>query len=276
MIAVVADITPADVTAELVTVTPDMALEWLETCNTHNRPVRESFVAKLVRAIVAGEWQVNGEAIKFSTEGVLLDGQHRLWACVQSDTPIVTAVVRGVEMSAQVTMDTGVRRTLADQLKLRGLKSSKQLSAALAILWRLETGKIMSTDTPSITEALAIMDANPGLEQSVVRAESWRLHVRMSGAVLATVHHRALDIAAEDAEDFFTRLASGAELPEHDARFVFRRYVDRRRTQRSVEPQWVTHAVLIKAWNAYRQGRKVQTLSFRPGGATPEQFPEMV
>lgn len=32
--------------------------------------------------------------------------------------------------------------------------------------------------------------------------------------------------------------------------------------------------VMIKAWNAYREGRSVGLIRFKSGGAKPEAFPE--
>lgn len=275
MIAAVADL-PEGATSELVWITPDEALDWLENTNTHNRTVSQIFVDELAKAIRRGEWRVNGDAVRFDRDGILLDGQHRLWAIVQSECPIQSFVVRGLEPEVQQTMDTGRRRSLVDTLHIQGKKVPSSISAAVSVLWRWESGIVMGSRKPTITQGLAVLEANPGLAVAVTRANQWRKHVPISASVLACVFHRASDLNADDASTFFERLASGAELQTDDPIYVLRRYAQRQQNSRARSPQYVYHAMTIKAWNAWREGRRVQALSFRPGGATPEAFPEMV
>lgn len=65
-------------------------------------------------------WKMNGEAIKFSNTGRLLDGQHRLLACVESGCSVRTLVIRGLPEDTQETMDAGKSRTMANVLELKG------------------------------------------------------------------------------------------------------------------------------------------------------------
>lgn len=267
---------PAGATSEIVWVTPDEALDWLENTNTHNRTVSQVDVDKLAKAILRGEWQLNGDAIRFDRDGILLDGQHRLWAIVQAETPVQTCVVRGLDPDSQRTMDVGRRRTLADTLKLNGHKNCGQMAAAVSLLWRWDMGIVMGSKTPTITEGLDVTAANPGLQMAATRADAWRVHVPIPGSILAVVFHRAQDLDADDAVTFMERLASGAELAADDPIFVLRRWAQRQQNSRARSPQYMYLAMVIKAWNAWRQGRRIQTLMFRPGGANPETFPEMV
>jgi len=63
----------------VLNVSPDMALKWLEG-NTHNRPINQAHVNRLAKEITAGRWQLTHQGIAFDTKGILIDGQHRLWA----------------------------------------------------------------------------------------------------------------------------------------------------------------------------------------------------
>lgn len=267
---------PDGATSEIVWVGPDEALEWLENTNTHNRAVSQTEVDKLAGAITRGEWKLNGDAIRFDGNGVLLDGQHRLWAIVQSETPVQTLVVRGLDPESQHTMDVGRRRSLYDTLKINGHKATKQLTAATSILFKIEQGTPMGNRGPTIDQGLDVIRRNPGLEVAAQRADGWRQHVGIPGSVLAVVYHLAVDVDADDANVFFERLASGADLAESDPIFVLRRWAHRQSTTRARSPQYMYLAMTIKAWNAWRQGRKIQTLVFRPGGATPEEFPGLI
>ena len=76
-------------------VTPQQAEQWL-TRNHHHRPINPKRVAKYAERMTAGEWSLNGKSLTFDHDGVLLGGQHRLSACVQSGVPFLTLVVRGL------------------------------------------------------------------------------------------------------------------------------------------------------------------------------------
>src|SRR3990172_8052075 len=83
-------------TGLLIDVTPNPPREWLRT-NTHNRKLRDRAVADYARDMTAGHWTLNGEAIKFATDGTVLDGQHRLRAVIDSDVTVQMLVVVGLD-----------------------------------------------------------------------------------------------------------------------------------------------------------------------------------
>lgn len=98
-------------------VTPQVASLYLK-CNNGNRKIRENHVRILAGAIRRGEWKLTHQGIAFSESGRLLDGQHRLSAIVEADTPVQLVVVRGLPDDAFMALDIGNRRTTADILAL--------------------------------------------------------------------------------------------------------------------------------------------------------------
>lgn len=116
------------ITAKVETITPDIAKTMLGE-NVNNRRISHDNVNMFAREMRNGEWRFNGEAIKFSKDGRLLDGQHRLLAVIAADKPLTTLVIRGLEDETQQTMDSGKTRTLGDVLTLRGEKNSTQLAS---------------------------------------------------------------------------------------------------------------------------------------------------
>lgn len=102
--------------AEIVNVTPSMALEWLKF-NTNNRPLRRTVVNGFKLALQRGEYIATHQGIAFGTDGVLLDGQHRLTAISELRDGIFPMVVTwGVPNDAFKVMDIGVKRSAADSL----------------------------------------------------------------------------------------------------------------------------------------------------------------
>lgn len=94
-------------------ITPDVAKEILEKNNVKNRPLRENKGNMLLRSFGRGEYFVSTSCIGFNSEGVLIDGQHRLYAISkQSNGVFKMGVMFGVEHN--LDMDTGAKRTLVD------------------------------------------------------------------------------------------------------------------------------------------------------------------
>lgn len=65
------------------TITPDRAKQLLEM-NTRNRNVLHSNLDILTEEIRKGRFVANGDAIRIAKDGTILDGQHRLLACVRA------------------------------------------------------------------------------------------------------------------------------------------------------------------------------------------------
>ncbi len=100
-----------DPDAFIVTVTPDMARQMLAN-RAPNRPINNARVAEFTRIIIAGEFRLSNDAIAFDTSARLLNGQHRLMACVLSGQPIVCLVLHAIPQENFRIMDRGSRRTL--------------------------------------------------------------------------------------------------------------------------------------------------------------------
>lgn len=112
-------------------ISPATAIAWLEG-NTHNRALRDSAVQRYARDMKAGRWRLTHQGIAFGPDGKLIDGQHRLWAIVEADTPIRMMVARGVSADAQAVIDDNLPRTAVDALKLRHGVQAKNVEVAIA------------------------------------------------------------------------------------------------------------------------------------------------
>ena len=130
----------ATVKAQFETVTPELAQEWLDHCNKMNRKVRDKRVRLYAEAMELGEFDtLNGDSIKFDTEDLLTDGQHRLLAQVDADVTLQYLVVRGVTPESRATLDDGVKRLFSDDLTMNGETNTSVLSSIYS--------KIMTWDT---------------------------------------------------------------------------------------------------------------------------------
>lgn len=110
--------------ATTFTVTPEWAKGILASSNKRNRKPKVSIVSKYTKDMLNGEWGSNGDSIRFGKSGALLDGQHRLMACVKSGVSFDAIVVTDVDdISGDpfVHIDGGKGRTRGDVLEAAGV-----------------------------------------------------------------------------------------------------------------------------------------------------------
>lgn len=269
---------PGGPTYKLVDITPALAKEWIRT-NTHNRNLRERVVNGYANDMIAGHWVEDGQSIKFSISGVLLDGQHRLTAIVQSGITVRMLVVNGLPEATQDTMDTGAKRTLADVLKLRGETNFTALASILLRAYLWEQGyrrklKGAGAAQPTHRQLLEMLERHPELRRSAEIADRVRKSAHLSGGIAGLCHWLFLGVDQSDCAFFFARLGDGVGLMVDDPIYALRRALDNLAQDRSTADDTYVTALVIKAWNAFRAGRPVQILSWKAGGSTPEAFPE--
>lgn len=272
--------------AEVMHVTPRMAETWLES-NTSNRRLSDRLVQKFAGMMKAGLWHYDGSPIRFDTEGKLIDGQHRLWALLESGTEQDFLVLTGLSPESFMTIDTGKSRSFGDILSIAhpGLADVNAVAAATAAIYRWEIGlrgkALKSTGNGSYVSnetMMAFYDMHQlRIPELARRAKTTAVKVPgMTTSMIALLMWIFEDIDATDADYFFGRLVDGVGLERAHPILALRNYLQRFQTGKSVRtalPTDMAIAVGIKAWNAYRRGDDVRQLGWRAGGASPEQFP---
>lgn len=268
---------PNSIKTDVVTITPERATELLAK-NTSNRRIAKRNLSLIKEAMIAGEWELNGEAIKIAQDGTILDGQHRLMASVETGTTFQSLIVTGLKNDVQQTMDTGKSRTIADVLTLRGYKRTSLLAAITTSIIRWEKyhlkAAISTGDYPvTAAQAVARIESEPGL-QELVREVSGLTKIGISGRMAGLLYYVFSSIDAEDAQHFMSHLESGEGLERGNPILTLRNLLLALKSDRSTKSQIYVGAVCIKAWNKFRDGDECLTLRFTPGGANPERFPE--
>lgn len=92
-------------------VTPEIAKAYLERNTENYRQLDEHRVSAYATDMETGRWELNGEAIKFKSDGTLADGQHRLSAIVKSGIPQFMIIITDIDNNVSV-YDVGKNRTL--------------------------------------------------------------------------------------------------------------------------------------------------------------------
>lgn len=263
-------------TVELMEIWPDDAKELLAR-NTNNRRLRPAVIARYAADMTAGRWDVNGESIKVSWDDELIDGQHRLHACVMAAMPFKTAVAFGVDPKARATVDAGLRRGLADYLTWRGDTEVARMASSIAAAWRMEKGWIQSNVAPTNHEAIEWYEANPQIRRAMQLATKLRVLKIPPSATAAVLY-----LAAQRSEDwdtveqFVSEAASGLGMTEDSPIYALRRWCESIHVRSGKMDHVVASAMLVKAWNAYVTGRTLKQLAWRRGGKHPEPFPTIL
>lgn len=167
------------IVSEIKTVTPEMAAILL-TGNIGNRPLKRRQIRKYATDMLAGRWVLNGESIKLSQSGRLLDGQNRLHAIIESQTSVPILVTRGLPDSEHVfeTIDCGAMRSCSDALKLAGKKYTTVIPAiirAMATAQDTDRTTLSNAYVTATTEAhyeslCEAAEATEGVKDIIVRS----------------------------------------------------------------------------------------------------------
>lgn len=96
-------------------ITPDLAAEFLKR-NTGNRTIRKTAVNQYADDLRRGNWKLTHQGVAISPSGRLLDGQHRLWAIVQSGISAQMVVALDVDDDSYAVIDRGKPRRLTDAI----------------------------------------------------------------------------------------------------------------------------------------------------------------
>lgn len=253
---------------------PEKAREYLGF-NTHNRAIRPRQVASYSRDILNHNWVWNGESVKFDINGVLLDGQHRLAAIVETGVPLRLLVIRGLDPQSQETMDGGAKRTFNDVLKLRGEVNCAALAASVRKIALWERGERRHEHSALTNyELLETLDNYPWVREGMPTAMRLNSRANLPTSVAGLLYWLFTSIDHDDAVYFFDRLCSDEGHESGDPIFELRRVLMSNDPVRDGRSRSYLTALAIKAWNKYRDGDRVGSLRFRIGGAKPEAFPE--
>jgi hypothetical protein len=257
-------------------ITPQVA-EDLLAANNRNRPVSKGVVQRYAREMRGQRWVMNGEAIKVGKDGNLLDGQHRLHACIVAGTPFSTLVVTGLDEEVFTTLDRGKKRSIADNLALLGEKNVTKLGGALTLQWKYDNDILEKTGllmTPEVDEALDTLGRHPGLRDAV-RAASRIAHLA-SPSTLAFLYYQFALRDEEIAVWLYERLADGAGIEDDEPVYRLRERLLRNRMETKAKlPGKDVMALIIKAWNLTVEGRRVRSLVWRATGPAREDFPQI-
>lgn len=254
---------------KLTTITPAMAAQWLENA-APNRKQRENMIARYARDMGTGNWQINGSTIVRDPAGKILDGQHRLKACIYAGVSFKTLVVDGVVPEAFHTIDSNIVRTNSDLFHLSGASYAGTHAAAVALLWRYNQvpNIITLSTTPSKEEALATSAKFPDLPHWVEAARGAK-HIIPQAMLAFVTCLGSREFDADVADLFLDAVAEGTNLAKNSPVYLLRERCRSSGSRSAKMPRMTVLALAIKAFNAFGHDERLSLLKWVKGEAFP-------
>lgn len=266
-------------------VTPAMA-KILLGGNLKNRPKNNRNFKRLCAQLRAGKWKVNGSTITLSRHWQLLDGQHRLFAIIETGISALCIIGFGFDPHAFATLDQGAKRTNADNLAIAGFANPKLLASVIGVYQAVKNGSVVNNKARAIDpdESVKIASTTPYLHPAVKQAGDYhRQGARfVSKALIGGLMARGMEINKRAAAKFFDFLLNDncrGKRPAAIQKVRLKLMQDSMDKSKSTNATHVA-AVIIKGWNAYRQGKTLRSAKYVPahtvdGVTVGESFPVM-
>ena len=258
-----------EVSHEVVMADADDAIAWL-TRNQNNRTLREQVITRYNRDMVSGRWHYAADPIRFDADGNLQDGQHRLTALALTKgtgVKIPLLIVRGLPDKARDVMDQGVRRSIGDQLQMRGTKNAHFVGSAVRnyLMWEqfmasgdpMQAMSLSSRSTVTTPEVEEWVEKHRDVEDFMATIASLLRRTDAPYAIAGAAALKFREIDPEEAVQFFRILATGSDGGEgHPITTLDKRLARNRREGLRISQQ-ENLAMIVQSWNAWRDGRSI-------------------
>lgn len=245
----------------VVDVTPEIARQWLDR-NLGNRPIAVATVNAYVDEMKKGRWKMTGDAIRFSSSGKLIDGQHRLSAVLKSGIGIRSVVMTGLEDSIFNVIDTGRGRGKSDVLSIEySLPASitKLLSTAAIIAYCYDHGFYSFKSKISNEDLAEYVRAHPALIRAAQYVHENVPHESPAPkSVAASFFFFAAALDEPRARIFLERFMVGAVLGASDNLLHLRNACFNARAARRPMQVPEIFGRLVKIWNSERRGKPIK------------------
>lgn len=257
-------------------ITPAYAQELLERTKAAgilNRKASPRTVEIYANEMRSNRWKLNSESIKLDENGFILDGQHRLMACVQSGCSFQTVVNTDVPRDTFDTIDCGRVRTGTQVLQMSGVQYHTVITGIINGMNEFRNYGHLALKERRLTPSAVLEEYNtrPADYDEAARVamkcitESHAMTPKTVGTLyFALVHDNGVSKAK--AEQFFTQINS-FDTAENPVIEKMRRWNLANKDKRISEKLRV--AYVIRSWNAFVSGTKAPRFSEHDADVMP-------
>lgn len=246
------------------------------------RPLSRANVEYFQSVITSGRFKVTHQGIAFDKDGRLIDGQHRLTACVEADAAIEIQVTFNLDAMLFDSMDRGRNRNMADDLIVGAVTSNRfdgfLLSAGAKILWLLDAGRVpwqsVSRREFSITQMREVLDQHCYLHDAVSFCGKYQHLLRGIGAgVTSAFYTRFRETNYAKADLFMEQLVHGENLRLGDPVYALREYRRWSGNAHMKVNRAAMMIIIVRCWNAFVEGRQLSKVSSSMRSDSEVNFP---
>lgn len=240
-------------TATVEIITPAVAETYL-ALSEGNRPLRQHRVRQYASSMENGLWLLSGEPIIFNGSA-LINGHHRLRACIESKCNFQSVVVRGVDQAAYDVIDSGLGRTMGDVLAKHQVPNTNVVATMASLYMSYVLGIVgdgQAKQTKITRQAMSkhVLE-NLDLYEWALAYRQASTNMRLNVPALAVFRMIVGQENHQDQlEEFCCGVVTGANLEYGDPRLALRNWVAN--TKIRTAPFHLSG--IIRAWNAYVAG----------------------
>lgn len=269
---------------EMVNLRPSQAKYILKYYNnTESNPNRKPskvLVTKYASDMRNGYWKKTGQTLQFSSDGMLMDGQHRLLACVKTEMPQDFIVVYGLDKTAFDVIDNGKSRSYGDIASIKGFKDPALVTSLARLMIVFNDFGAVDADEKQFrgaginqitkTQVMEFLDKNPNIGKFM---EKYRKNNLISPVVAGFVYWMLQSDNKTLAEQYLDQVLLGYSLkPDTIQSYVFSKL---QRNRNSIQNKLTKKAVIYNLIEGYRRVAgysKVAALSitFDPAKGIPK------
>lgn len=261
-----------EITVSKLTVSPTSAKDIIAKSDEifTNRKSNKNSYSLYAKDIANGEWKTNGETIKFSKEGALIDGRNRLSAVSIGEKDVDFLTVGGIEKSVVDTIDIGLKRSLEHALKMQGFSYEKGSAAIVKLKLELDNRRMGCFTASDMTLKLSRLKAVHEYENFIDEYNN----VALYGKDIFTTSHKALGVREvggiymhltntlnwdkEVVNEFFNKLATPTE------KSIFFTTYDKLANKKVCRNRDRIKEYMI-CWNSYITGKRTIRCSYKEG-----------
>lgn len=251
--------------------------EYLLSINKSNRPLNDRNVDYLVEEMKNNRFKLNGDAIRISKSNILLDGQHRLAACIKSGISFESIVISDLDDDIFLTIDQGRKRTSGDVLHINGYKNYNLLAATTIRCLAYKKIKVPFHSRirlpPSKDEILNFIKDNDDIIFACDFAKKSEAKKMINISLLAFSFFTAYSIDKNLAINFFSKLSNGNDIKESSPLYVLRKKLISNLSSTAKDPDINIAAYISMSWNAERTGNKIKILRYN---SSEQKFPVFI
>ncbi len=257
------------------------AAEVLLEMNTDNRPLKEHIIGHYARQMKENKWHETGQPVIVSKSGRLIDGQHRLWAILESGKTVNIHIIFGVDEDAFSFVDIGKPRSAGDIFAIRGVEYYQNVSSAVRFVMAYYDNVIAGERASTIKkftpdELYQWLVKHPKMMESLPIHHAF-MESKIAGAsLMMALHYICARRSKAEADAFFHRVATGLNFTgkTDPAYRLFHELISWKRKKYGRLSRIMTAAFTLKAWNAFRDGKTITKFSWRDESNPDEKFPK--